>query len=51
MQMTHDHVVAGVVSWVLGGHVMKDLTIITQNIVRPGPHLPTLFYHRPRSLI
>ena len=51
MQTQHDHVVAGVVSWVLDVHVMKDLTIGTQNIVRPGPHLPPLFHHHPRSLI
>ena len=50
-QTPHDHVVAGVVPWVLDGHVLKYLTIRTQNIVRPGPHLPPLFRHCPRSLI
>ena len=50
-QTPHDHVVAGVVSWVLDGHVLKDLTIGPQNIVRPGPHLPLLFRHRPSSLM
>ena len=51
MQTPHDHVVAGVVLWVLDVHVLKDLTIGPQNIVRPGPHIPPLFHHCPRSLI
>ena len=38
-------------SWVLDSHVLKDLTIGTQNIVRLGPHQPPLFHHRPRSLV
>ena len=50
-EKTHYHVVAGVVSWVLDGHVLKDLTIGNQNIVRLGPHLPPLFHHRTHSLI
>ena len=38
-------------SWVLDGHVLKDLTIRTQNIVRQGPHQPPLFHHLTRCLI
>ena len=50
-QTPHDHVVAVVLLWVLDGHILKDMTIGTHNIVRPGPHIPPLFHHRPRSLI
>ena len=37
--------------WVLDGHVLKDLMIRTQNVVRPGFHQPPLFRHRPQSLV
>ena len=50
-QTPHDHVVPGVVLWVLDGHILKDLTIGPHNIVRLGPHLSPLFNHLPRSLI
>ena len=42
---------AGVVSWVLDGHVLKDRKIGSKKIVHPGPHQPPLFHHHPQSLI
>ena len=36
---------------VLVGHVLKDLTIGTQNISRQGPHQHPLFQHLTRCLI
>ena len=47
----HVYVVAGDVSWILDGHVLKDMTIGPQTIVRLRPHLSLLFHHHPRSLI
>ena len=51
MQAHHNHVLAGVLSWVLDRHFLKYLMIRTQNAVRPGPRQPPLFHHHPRYLI
>ena len=37
-------------SWVLDGHVLKDLTNGTHNIFHQGPHQPLLFHQLTRSL-
>ena len=37
-QAPHNHEMVGVVPSVPDGHVLEDLTVKPQDVVRPGPH-------------
>ena len=47
-QAPHDHEMARVVPWIPEVHVPENLSIVPQNIVRTGTHLPPLPHHRQR---
>ena len=51
MQAPHNHEIVIVVHWVPDGHVLEDLTVGSQDVVRPGTHYPPLTHRCPRPPI
>ena len=50
-QAPHDHEMVRVVPWVLDRHVLEDMAVGSQDIVRPGPNYPPLTNYYPRPPI